>query len=206
MLPWFLVWYIHVHWILLTVQLTVNAQPLFTFSQESRSHVLGDAGFVNPDWSWSYSIHSLTGHYTCIYPRLSCFERLFPSISISDLENALTIVRIWWKTERKLCPTILSYSRCKYFFVPDSLLISIHFIIHVYIYVDYGFNKHRIPLLLDQIVLIKKPMDLTKLQIGIRVQSFSAIFITYINNTNKSINIDSNRTQLVDKLYLHTGQ
>lgn len=42
------------------------------------------------------------------------------------------------------------------FFVPDSLLISIHFIIHVYIYVDYGFNKHRIPLLLDQIVLIKK--------------------------------------------------
>lgn len=153
-----------------------------------------------------YSIHSLTGHYTCIYPRLSCFERLFPSISISDLENALTIVRIWWKTERKLCPTILSYSRCKYLFVSDSLLILIHFIIHVYIYVDYGFNKHRIPLLLDQIVLIKKPMDLTKLQIGIRVQSFSAIFITYINNTNKSINIDSNRTQLVDKLYLHTGQ
>lgn len=71
---------------------------------------------------------------------------------------------------------------------------------------DYGFNKHLIPLLLDQIVLIKKPMDITKLQIGIRVQSFSAIFITYINNTNKSINIDSNRTQLVDKLYLHTGQ
>lgn len=196
---------------MLTVQLTVKAQPLFTFSHVSRSQVLGDAGFVHPDWSWSYIIHSLkplifTGHYTCIYPRLSCFERLFPSISISDMENAFTIVRIWWKTERKLCPTILSYSRCKYFFVPDSLLISLHFIVHVYIYVDYGFNKHRIPLLLDQIVLIKKPMDLTKLQIGIRVQSFSAIFITYINNTNKSINIDSNRTQLVDKLYLHTGQ
>lgn len=49
-------------------------------------------------------------------------------------------------------------------------------------------------------------MDITKLQIGVRVQYFSAIFITYINNTNKPINIDSNRTQLVDKLYLHTGQ
>lgn len=143
---------------LLTVQLTVKAQPLFTFSHVSRSKVPGDAGFVHPDWSWSYIIHSLkplifTGHYTCIHPRLSCFERLLPSISISDLENAFAIVRIWWKTERKLCPTILSYSRCKYFFVSDSLLILLHFFIHVYIYVDYGFNKHRIPLLLDKIRL-----------------------------------------------------
>lgn len=44
---------------LLTVQLTVKAQPLFSFSHVSRSQVLGDAGFVYPDWSWSYSIHSL---------------------------------------------------------------------------------------------------------------------------------------------------
>lgn len=182
-MPWFLVWYIHVHWI-------VNSPA---YSQSTTTFHFFACVQVSGAWGCRFCVSRLamvvqhsftkkktlvfTSQYTCIYPRLSCFERLFPSISISDLENAFTIVRIWWKTERKLCPTILSYSRCKYFFVPDSLLISIHFIIHVYIYVDYGFNKHRIPLLLDQIVLIKKPMDLTKLQIGIRVQSFSAILL-----------------------------
>lgn len=65
---------------LLTVQLTVKAQPLFTFSHVSRSQVLGDAGFVYPDWPWSYSIHSLKKNPWYLPVNTHVYTRDYPAL------------------------------------------------------------------------------------------------------------------------------
>lgn len=157
MLPWFLVWYIHVHWI-------VNSPA---YSQSTTTFHFFACVQVSCAWGCRFCEsrlvmvvqHSFTPKNPDIYQSLHLYIPetilLWEIISISGNCICYRTDLVKNISERKLCPTILSYSysRCKYFFVPDSLLISLHFIIHVYIYVVYGFNKHRIPLLLDKIRL-----------------------------------------------------
>lgn len=88
---------IHVHWI-------VNSPA---YSQSTTTFHFFACVQVSGAWGCRFCVSRLvmvvqrsfikktlifTGHYTCIYPRLSCFERLFPF-----LEIAFAIVQIWWK-------------------------------------------------------------------------------------------------------------